>query len=215
MKFPSFGSKKNAAAKETAKPTTVDKHATDVKKQAAVKPLKTPGEKKPSAPVDGKKQIVAGFGLIAVAFAGVIFLFYVNVNAQSAKEAEVKDLKQHLALISTEKEILDRKSDALEKEIGRVLDLDKVIKASEEINEGKETDRKEGSLWINRKTSSYLVTLGALNGVTKGSRLAVYDGDNKFTTVKVTMALDVVAYVEPIDKKSKDFLKDYYTVKVE
>jgi hypothetical protein len=58
-----------------------------------------------------------------------------------------------------------------------------------------------------------MVTLGVLNGVTKGVRLGVFEADKRVGTVKVTSALDVVSYVEPVDKKLTEFSRDYYQVK--
>ncbi len=171
-------------------------------------------KKQPAMP-DGKKQILTGLVFVAASFIGAVFLLYLTVTAQNAKDAQVKELNQKLELTSAEKDVVSRKADALAGEVGRVLDLDKVVNASQKIHGEKEGERKSGSLWIDRKTGSFVVTLGILNGVSKGNRLAVYEGENKFATLKVNTALDVVSYAEPVDKKLQEFLKDYYTVKSE
>ncbi len=168
---------------------------------------------KPAAVVDGRKQIITGLVFISASFLGAVFLLYLTVNAQSAKEVEVKDLNQKLLLVSTEKDAATSQAQTLQSQVGSVLDLQKVVRVSEKVHGQSEADRKEGSLWINRKSGSVMVTLGVLNGVTKGSRLAVYDGENKIATMKVTSALDVVSYVEPVDKKISEFSRDYYQVK--
>ncbi len=172
---------------------------------------------RPSAKIpDGKKQIITGLIFISASFIGAVFLLYLTVNAQSAKEVEFQDLNQKLHLVSTEKEAANNKAETLQSKVGRVLDLEKVVRASEKIHDESEATRKEGSLWIDRKTSRCMVTLGVLNGVHKGSRLNVYEADNnKVGVVKVTSALDVVSYVEPVDKKVADFTRDYYHVKSE
>ena len=170
---------------------------------------------KPPETLDGRKRIITGLIFIAASFLGAIFLFYLTVNAQSAKESELRDMKQDLVLARTEKDLVSTKAQQLEMEVGRVIDLDKVVSASQKIHGADEATRKQGSMWINRKTQICMVTLGALNGVSKGSRLEVYDGEDKFATVKIVSSLDVVSYVEPIDKELKDFKKDYYAVKTE
>ncbi len=168
---------------------------------------------KPPAVPDGKKQIFTGLIFIFVSFLGAVFLLYLTVNAQSAKEVEVKDLNEKLLLVNTQKDQASSQAQELQSQVGSVLDLDKVVKASEKVHGVSEADRKEGSLWINRKSGNSMVTLGILNGVTKGSRLAVFDGGKKIATLKVTSALDVVSYVEPVDKTLADFTRDYYQVK--
>ena len=185
-------------------------------KAAVPPPADSKGDTKnqPAGP-DGKKQILTGLVFVSASFLGAIFLLYLTVTAQSAKEVQLKDLHQKLVVVSTEKEVASHKAEALAKEVGRVLDLDRVVSASKKIHSETEVDRKAGSLWIDRKTGSFVVTLGILNGVTKGNRLAVYEGENKFATLKVNTALDVVSYTEPVDKKLTEFLKDYYTVKME
>ncbi len=165
------------------------------------------------APPDGKKQIVAGLVFISASFLGAVFLLYLTVNAQSAKEVEVKDLNEKLLLVSTEKQAATSQKEELQQQVGRVLDLEKVVRASEKVHGVSEFDRKEGSLWINRKSGNAMVTLGVLNGVTKGVRLGVFEADKRVGTMKVISALDVVSYVEPVDKKLAEFSRDYYQVK--
>lgn len=184
--------------------------------QPAAKP-KPPSPARPDVPDvhRGRKQIVVGLILISAAFLGSVFLLYLTVNAQSAKEVQLRDMKQDLVLARTEKDIASTKAQQLEAEVGRVIDLDKVVSASKEIHGADEVNRKQGSLWINRKTQACMVTLGALNGVTKGSRLNVYDGEEKVGKVNIISALDVVSYAEPVDKELAEFKKDYYAVKAE
>ncbi len=170
---------------------------------------------KSSVVPDGKKQIVTGLVFICASFLGAIFLLYLTVNAQSAKEFEVKDLNEKLLLVSTEKEAATSQAQTFKSQVGKTLDLEKVVRASEKVHGDSEADRKTGSLWINRKTGSCMATLGVLNGVTKGSRLDVFDGEKKIATMKVTSALDVVSYVEPVDQKIGDFGRDYYEIRSE
>ncbi len=156
MKFP-FGKKAETA------PVPAPKTAAKV---AVASP-------KPPETLDGRKRIITGLIFIAASFLGAIFLFYLTVNAQSAKESELRDMKQDLVLARTEKDLVSTKAQQLEMEVGRVIDLDKVVSASQKIHGADEATRKQGSMWINRKTQICMVTLGALNGVSKGSRLEV------------------------------------------
>lgn len=208
MKFPLFpgGGKKVDPAKAAVKESP--------KASAPAPKVVLPKTSSAGTP-DGKRQIVTGLIFISASFLGAVFLLYLTVNAQSAKEAQLRDMKQDLVLTRTEKDLANTKAQQLEAEVGRVIDLDKVVSASKEIHGADEANRKQGSLWINRKTQSCMVTLGALNGVTKGSRLDVFDGEEKIGKVNIISALDVVSYAEPVDKELKEFKKDYYAVKAE
>lgn len=214
MKFP-FGKKDTATA---AKPAVSPEKSPEQKSPAVPdkkKPELAAGKPQKTAASDSRKQIIVGLGFIAAAFLGAVFLMYVSVNAQSAKESELNDTTRKLSRVKSENEQAMGRIETLQSERGRVMDLEKIVKTSEEIHGDKEAARKEGSLWINRKTGNCLVTLGILNGVTKGSRLGVFEGKVKIATFSVTSALDVVSYAEPVDKKIEDFSKDYYQVKVQ
>ena len=58
------------------------------------------------------------------------------------------------------------------------------------------------------------MTLGAINGLSQGSILSVYDGNNKVGEVKVEVALDSISYVMP-DEPSAVLNNDYYEVRIE
>jgi len=207
MKFPSLPS--------DGKKTDIPKPAPQESTKAAVPASKVRAVAKNAPPSDGKRLIITGFVFISSAFIGAIFLLYLTVNAQSAKESELRDMKQDLVLARTEKDLVKIRAEQLQLEVGRVIDLDKVVTASQKVHGADEAGRKQGSMWINRKTQSCMVTLGALNGVTKGSELGVYDGENKLGIVKIVSTLDVVSYVVPVNQELKEFTKDYYAVKTE
>lgn len=167
-----------------------------------------PAKAKPAP--DGRKQVLLGFVFLAMSFVGGVSLFYMRVSAQ---EDSIAQLTKDLDTTKAEKDFVNRKAETLEAQVGRVIDRERVVKESGKIHGGQEASRRSGALWIDRKSSRIIITLGALNGVDKGNFLNVYDGDAKFASVKVTSALDVVAYVEPVDMSISDFRKDYYSVR--
>lgn len=162
---------------------------------------------------NGRKQIISGLIFVSVSFVGAVFLLYLTVNAQSAKEIELQDLTDEYFLINTQKDVAVSQVQTLQSQAGRFLNRDKVIDAAQSVHGEDESNRTDGSFWIDRKSGRCMVTLGVLNGVDKGSRLSVYEGENKIATVNVVSALDVVSFVEPVDKKVMDFKRDYYQVK--
>lgn len=204
MKFP-FGKKSDASAKLAATSKVAPKEA--VKASSPVI--------KPAVVAGGRKQVISGLIFISASFVGAVILLYLTVNAQSAKEIELQDLSAKFLLVNTEKEMADSQVQSLQAQAGRFLDRAKVMNVAESIYGERESGRREGSFWIDRKSGRCMITLGVLNGVDQGSRLGIYDGDNKIATVNVISALDVVAFVEPVDKTIKDLKRDYYQVKLQ
>lgn len=151
-----------------------------------------------------KKNIFIGIVLIIGAFVCMLGVFYVTFDDQRAKEEEVKTLKEQLVLLNTEKEIgVNNPS----------LNLAKLIQEAKNIYGEEESARNEGFLWIDREGKTLVVTLGALNGLNVGSRLAIYDDKNKMVGfVRVETPLDIVSYVRPVNKSIGEFEQDYYRV---
>ena len=76
-----------------------------------------------------------------------------------------------------------------------------------------EKQKKEGHLWIDRNSKTFIVTLGALNGIEVGTRLALYDGAERIGSLHVARVMDVISYVEPVGSKTlNDFASNYYKV---
>ena len=100
-------------------------------------------------------------------------------------------------------------------EAQKTIHLKSIVNEAEEVYGEEEKMRKEGLLWVDRKSSRFIVTLGALNGVNKGSYLTIYDGDKKVGQAKVESAFDVISYVSPLEKSLNLSTKDYYRVVVE
>ncbi len=161
-----------------------------------------------------KTGLLAGLILIAFAFICVLAIFYVVVNGQQAQTAQMEELK---ARVDSLKIARDQTKEELEtlKKAPKTMSLQDLLKQSEAQYGSSEKNRKEGFLWIDRKSSTYLITLGALNGLTPGSHLNIYLDKERVGNVVVETPLDVISYVHPVGKSLKDFSQDYYRVVVE
>ena len=69
---------------------------------------------------------------------------------------------------------------------------------------------KTGILWIDRKSSRYVLNLGSSDGIHIGDNLDIYDrNSNKAGRVKVVTLFDLVSYTEPT-KADQKFTDNYY-----
>ncbi len=159
-----------------------------------------------------KKQLLTGFILIVTAFVCATGVFYVMVNTQMANSEEISALKMQLGLLGAEKAEIERLTLILEKKVGSSIDVEKIVKEADKIYADTEKRRREGHLWIDRKAETCIATLGALHGLTQGSRLTIYDGNDEIGFLRVEIPLDVISYVQPINKPFDQFKNDYYRV---
>lgn len=170
-------------------------------------------EKKPQS---NKRTILIGLGCILGSFVCVAGIFYVLINTQRSRMSEVEVLQERLMLLNEEKVILEEKAEELQSQAGRSLEVNRIIDQAKKIYGDQEQAKKEGYLWIDRNTDTFLVTLGALNGIAAGDRIRVYNEEEEpFGYLRVETPLDVISYVYPIDKTIKDFEDNYYKVVVE
>ena len=95
------------------------------------------------------------------------------------------------------------------------MNLNKLVDEAKAVYGEGEQNRKEGFLWIDRKESKWVVTLGALNGVKPGSVLSIYNGNQKVGQVAVDDLFDVISYVHPLEKGPEQFTSDYYRAAIE
>ena len=158
-----------------------------------------------------KKTLLIGIAFIAAAFLCVVAVFYLSVSNQQAKAREIKALQEELLAASTEKDLAQKEADYLKEKVGQTIYLEKLLKESEGFYGDEEKKRREGFLWIDRKNNTLLVTLGALNGLSTGTRLTVFDGDNQAGYVRVSTPMDVISYVYPVAGQDV-FDKNYYRV---
>lgn len=80
---------------------------------------------------------------------------------------------------------------------------------------GKKREKIKGYLWVDRKSSKYVVTLGKKNGLAEGDKLVVYQADVRLGTVEADSVYDTIAYVHLIDISSELSNDDYYRVVIE
>ena len=162
-----------------------------------------------------KKKILLGVLFVGLGLFCLIGVFYLMINNQQAGAKENSDLREQLTFLKTEKEAGDQKIEELQQAAGKSVRLEKVLEAANETYDSKEKERREGFMWVDREGQNWVITLGALNGISVGSRLSVYDGETKIGTIKVKTPLDVISYVQPVDKSMEELKDDYYRVVLE
>ncbi|HBR14421.1 MAG TPA: hypothetical protein DD723_02625 [Candidatus Omnitrophica bacterium] len=96
-----------------------------------------------------------------------------------------------------------------------VISLKTLAEEAEDVYGPEETRRQEGLLWVDRKSSKLIITLGAMNGLLPGKQLTLYDGDKEIGQVAVDLALDVVSFVHPIPQSLELLQNNYYRVVAE
>ncbi|MCK5581695.1 MAG: hypothetical protein KAJ18_10545 [Candidatus Omnitrophica bacterium] len=162
-----------------------------------------------------KKILFVGLVMIVFAFVCVVYVFYVMINTQRDKTEQIEILKEELAVLSSEMDVAQRKTEDLEKTAGKSLRLESLLAEANKVYSNKEKSRRDGYLWVDREESTWIVTLGAIHGLAQGSSLAVYDGNDKAGSVVVKTLLDVISYVQPDKRSANKFTKDNYRVVVE
>ncbi len=95
------------------------------------------------------------------------------------------------------------------------ISLQTVLKESQAIYPPQEKNKSEGLLWVDKKSDKLIVTLGAINGLSEGSVLSIYDGPQRIGEAKVKTVLDTISYVEPQEQLKTLLQGDYYQVKIE
>ena len=93
--------------------------------------------------------------------------------------------------------------------------LDSLVEESKSLYGEPEEARKEGILWTDVRSSRFIVTLGALQGLLPGKHLAVYDGNNKMGEVTVEKVFDIISYVQPMETPLNFSPSNYYRVVLE
>jgi len=170
-------------------------------------------QKTPLAP--NKKKLLQGIFLIFLAFICMGVVVFFGLSDQLSQTDEIEYLADQIEIISEESEVAKRKAVEFEETYSQSISLDKILEEAQKQYDEGERDRKEGFLWIDRETQTLVVTLGALNGVSAGTVLTIYDGDEKVGVVRVETPLDVISYVQPINKTLKQLDNDNYRVVVE
>lgn len=152
---------------------------------------------------------------MVAAFICVIAIFYFQVNAQRNDSAKIENLESQISDFKIINEQTSEEIKSLQNAPPKPITLEDILKESNKIYGKDERTRKEGFLWIDQKASTFIVTLGALNGLKPGSRLVVYDDGKKVGQVVVKTPLDVTSYVQPVNKFSSDPNQNYFRVVAE
>jgi hypothetical protein len=142
----------------------------------------------------------------------MVYLLMENVSRQ---QADIQELTEKYDVVKEERDLIQKDNKDLTARLGTSVSVDKIISAAEKVYGDDVKSAKEGYLWVDRASSNWVVTLGALNGLKAGSRLAVYNGDEKVGTVEVSVPLDVISYVLPVDALKNQYKQDYFRVAVE
>ena len=162
------------------------------------------------------KKLFTGLGLIFLAFFILLVSFYVTkVKPELAFRKSVKNKKLSAQVAKVQERVQAIKDEQREVQPPGMISLKNIVKESESLYGQSEKNRKEGYLWIDQKSSQYVVTLGAVNGLKPGSRLSVYDGDTKIGQVMVDTPFDVISYVQPVNNLQSSLTSDYYRVVIE
>lgn len=159
-----------------------------------------------------KSKLFLGFSLIFVSFVCIVVVLYFMGENNRKSQAKVSSLEVQLANVIAEKAATQLNAFDLELTRRDPINLDDVLARAESIYGKNELSRTEGVLWVDRKASLMMVTLGQANGLRQGSNLTVFEAKKKIGDVIVDSTFDLVAYVKPIGKTINDFDKNYYRV---
>ncbi|MFT7538294.1 MAG: hypothetical protein ACI9F2_000437 [Lysobacterales bacterium] len=89
--------------------------------------------------------------------------------------------------------------------------LKSIVDVAMDVYTESQISKREGYLWVDRKTSQYIITLGAMNGLLSGSKLSVFHNDRFIGEVEVDVVFDSISYV--VSKPDIVFEEgDYYKV---
>lgn len=161
------------------------------------------------------KRIIIGLVLIIGAIGAALMAFYyLEVKPTLEQEYQESPLSSVITVAPSAKVEAPQPARVVEPLKPAVVKQSAekpVIKTVEKsvVSQGK----KEGFLWVDKKSSKFVITLGASQGVVAGERLIVYNNNNqKIATVVVNDVYDAIAYVTPLDTTSQSFPQDYYRV---
>lgn len=173
--------------------------------------------------MNNKVKFIFGLLLIVSAFASAMGALYFFHERNQLSDQQVLALQVQLANL-----IIERSADTLsleeQKDVQRdFISLEDVLARAEIIYGQRELQRREGILWVDRKASQYMITLGIVNGLSQGSSLGVYEEraqpggiiiNEKIADIVVQEAFEIISYVLPVDKSMQDFRRDYYRVRI-
>ncbi|MFC1510130.1 hypothetical protein ACFL49_00515 [Candidatus Omnitrophota bacterium] len=190
---------------EVVKPVRVEKKREAVKpvkvekKLVVVKPVKVEKKEELAAKVPREANKKAKMKAVALAM---------NTAASRVEDSIPR-------LVVTEKVVADAEAVVEPKPVEpkQIAPKQEVEKEVEEKAPAEEVSLQEGLMWVDRKESKLIVTLGNEHGVSVGDHMAVFQDGKEVGFVQVEKTLDVVSYVSPKLETKFDLTQDYYQVK--
>ncbi len=162
-----------------------------------------------------RMKLRLGIFFIVISFLGIGVVFYLLYGQIRDQNEELATLQEQTDLIEEERIEMEQTQQVLVNAIGREISLERIIQQAETIYDKDVKSAREGYLWVDRSSKTWVVTLGALNGLVQGSRLAVYKGAERVDTVQVSTPMDVISYVIPTDNLKNQYEFDYFRVAIE
>ena len=180
-----------------------------------------------------KKNVFIGIFFVVISSVCTFFAFYFMntkstvaysrpINFQNTQSESSKDSKKFLSAIknnidekneiklNSDKEISQEVTYVKKKE--KAINLTALVHASKDVYGEEEKNRREGFLWVDRKSSRCIITLGAYHGLMPGRQLEIYAENKQVGKVEVEVSFDVISYVHPVNKGVSFFDADYYRV---
>ena len=160
---------------------------------------------------------MVGFVLILAALGCIGGGFYFMTQTNKTNKEKLTQAQSNLTKLLAEKtkNPVTASSGAVSNASNSLVRLEDLLKKAEAIYGASEKGRRQGLLWVDRQTKSFIITLGALNGLHPGSHLGIYDGAKKIDTAQVEIPLDVISYVKPVKTSLNHFENNYYRVMIE
>jgi len=161
-----------------------------------------------------KIKLIMGLVFVVAAFVCIGVLFYMMGEVNLEHQKKIASLEVQLSNLIAERASSRMSGADAVRAAGSPLTLQDLLDKANSIYTQEEKNQREGFLWIDREAKTFLITLGALNGLAPGSRLDVYEGDQVIDTVTVESTYDVVSCVRPVQRKLDEFRENYYRVMV-
>ena len=176
-------------------------------------------------------NIAVGIFLIMLSVCSAVIAFsyskkinFESVSAGKSEEIKSESIQVPVVVKDTEPAVKKQESPAVvsqeeknvvlqdKKQSETASNLGALVKKSRTVHGKSEQERREGFLWIDRKSSKFIVTLGASHGLLTGDSLNVYEDDKKIGEVKINVPFDVISYVEPQGEFGNHLTEEYYSV---
>jgi hypothetical protein len=166
-------------------------------------------------PDQSKKKLILGLSFIIVSFLCIAAFFYLFGQNSRDDAARMASLEVQLANLMIEKSQSQLSPDDARRVAREPISLEEFTEKAENIYGKAELSRKEGILWIDRASSKFMVTLGAVNGLKAESKLGIYQDDKKIGEVVVETPMDIISYVRLPGPSAAQWDRNYYRAVIE